>query len=247
MSEDTAFEAGESEASRVFKHALVSELALPMLCETEEVGEAGLASTAQAAAQAAAQPSAQASSAQPSAQPFGVFLPQQNSMTEWTTRAVELEHRRPGELMVIDHTFHEDALGHLIHQGHDLQVRQRSVRRTMLSYRHGPVENGQNRFEGQIQGVQAVRESAFDPSEAGFTKGKGGAAAHLVARAVLSMTRCVILHWTTGGSRSRSHWCVPKCKRNVTEVGGRRNVSKVGGRTGGVYSTQLHQFRMIDQ
>ena len=87
------------------------------------------------------------------------------------------------ELHVTDHVWHDDALGHLVGQPHDLRVRRRELRRIVLRLLPG------DDTRAVITRVRAVKETAFDPSEATHTKRAGGSKMHYVSRATLTVNR----------------------------------------------------------
>jgi hypothetical protein len=88
-------------------------------------------------------------------------------------------------MVITDRTWHHDALGHLAEAAHnDISVRRRELRRITVGYTN---ENGRRAIH--VRKIRAVREVAFDPTEATHTASRGGAAKHIVARSTMAIER----------------------------------------------------------
>ena len=88
-------------------------------------------------------------------------------------------------MVITDRTWHHDALGHLAEAAHnDISVRRRELRRITVGYTN---KNEQRAIH--VRKIRAVREVAFDPTEATHTASRGGAAEHIVARSTMAIER----------------------------------------------------------
>lgn len=88
-------------------------------------------------------------------------------------------------MVITDRTWHHDALGHLAEAAHnDISVRRRELRRITVGY-----TNANERRAIHVRKIRAVREVAFDPTEATHTASRGGAAKHIVARSTMAIER----------------------------------------------------------
>ena len=94
-------------------------------------------------------------------------------------------------MVVTDRTWHHDALDHLANAAHsEMSIRRRELRRITLRYSdRAGVSFGEGRRVVDVRAIRAVREVAFDPTEATHTASRGGASTHIVARSTISIER----------------------------------------------------------
>ena len=171
-----------TQIARDVKASVLSELSVPTLCrKTGGAGRGGAGGEGRAGGARLSK--------------LEALLPPKDSHIQWTHRALDVRHRgkktETQTLLVTDRTWHGDALGHSHDARHAMRVRRRETRRVELSY-SGSVEDGDcgsAREMVAVQAIRAVKEMAFDPTEATHTHRRGGADKHVATRATLSIVR----------------------------------------------------------
>ena len=98
-------------------------------------------------------------------------------------------------MVITDRTWHHDALGHLAEAAHsDISVRRRELRRITVGFTDfngDEATHEDKRRTIHVRKIRAVREVAFDPTEAAHTASRGGATKHIVVRSTMVIKRIV--------------------------------------------------------